>query len=388
MPARTYLDNAATSFPKPESVWDAVDAYNRNLGCAVGRGTSAEGAELQAIVGRCRKAVADLFGAEAPERIVFTFNGTDGLNLALHGLLRPGDHVVTTRMEHNSVIRPLRELERRSGVEITVVEADGTGFVNPDDVRAALRPQTKLLAVIHASNVTGTIQPVQEICEIAREAGVVSLVDAAQSAGHVPIDLKTLPADLLACPGHKGLLGPLGTGLLYIRPGLEDRLHSLRQGGTGSISESEFQPETLPDKYESGNHNAPGLVGLEAALAWLRERGLEETAAHERKLTAALLERLGEIPGVALYGPPSADNRVGVVSLTLPGIEPQELATILDGSFRIQTRAGLHCAPGAHACLGTLETGGTLRASVGPFTTEEDVETLLDALQAVAEGLT
>lgn len=379
-----YLDNAATSFPKPAAVWDAVDAYQRMSGVALGRGAYGQAVEVQGLVGRCRKRVAELLGAEGPERIVFTFNGTDSLNLALHGLLAAGDHVVSSVVEHNSVLRPLRALRERLGVEATLVDCDAAGRVDPADVRKALRPNTKLVALIHVSNVTGTVQPIADVGEIAQQAGALVLVDAAQSAGHRPIDLRQLPVDLLACPGHKGLLGPLGTGLLYLRPGVEERLHGLRQGGTGSRSEDDRQPAALPDKYEAGNHNVPGLVGLDAGLAWLHERGLEAVHAHERELTARLLDGLASIPNVTVHGPTDAGERGGVVSLSLAGWEPQILAGILDESFGIQTRAGLHCAPGIHRRLGTFDEGGTVRLSSGPFTTPDDIDAAVAALREVA----
>ena len=381
---RIYLDNAATSWPKPAAVYDAIDDYNRNLGVAVGRGAFQQAIDVQGIVDRCRKRAADLLGAESWDRIVFTFNGTDSLNLALQGLLAAGDHVVTSDVEHNSVLRPLQELNRRAGVEISVVAADRTGRIDPADVRAALRPNTKLVAMIHASNVTGTIQPIADVAELAREAGVLCRVDAAQSAGHLPIALKTMPVDLLACPGHKGLLGPLGTGLLYMRPGVEQQLQSIRQGGTGSNSEDDRQPEMLPDKYESGNHNAPGLCGLEAALAWIQERGVESIRAHEQELTSRLLEGLERIERLKLHGPCDAEKQVGVVSVTIPDFEPQVLASILDESFGIQTRAGLHCAPGIHRALGTFEGGGTVRISVGSFTTTSEIDAAVTGLAELA----
>ena len=386
-PPRIYLDNAATSWPKPAAVYTAVDDYNRNLGIAVGRGAFQQAVEVQGTVDRCRKRAADLLGAESWDRIVFTFNGTDSLNLALHGLLTAGDHVVTSDVEHNSVLRPLQELNRRTGVEISVVAADRTGRIDPANVRAALRPNTKLVAMIHASNVTGTIQPIADVAEIAREAGVLCLVDAAQSAGHLPIDLKDLPVDLLACPGHKGLLGPLGTGLLYVRPGVEQQLRSIRQGGTGSNSEDDRQPEMLPDKYESGNHNAPGLYGLEAALEWIQERGIESIRAHEQELTGHLLEGLARIERLKIHGPRDVEKQVGVVSVTIPDFEPQVLASILDESFGIQTRAGLHCAPGVHRALGTFEGGGTVRLSVGPSTTENEVDAAVTGLTELAAAV-
>ena len=384
---RIYLDNAATSFPKPPGVCDAADRYSRELGVAMGRGEYAQAIEVQGVVRRCRKLAAELIGAESPERVVFTFNGTDSLNLALHGLLGPGDHVVTSVMEHNSVLRPLRALQQRFGIAVTHVEADAAGRIDPANVRKALRPNTKLIALIHASNVTGTLQPIADFGEIARGARALFLVDAAQSAGHVPIDVRALPIDLLACPGHKGLLGPLGTGLLYIRPGVEERLHSVRQGGTGSKSEDDNQPDTLPDKYEPGNHNVPGLFGLEASLSWLDQRGIAAVRDHEQALTTRLIEALATVSGVRVYGPVAAGDRVGVVSITFRGFEPQDLAAILDENFGVQTRAGLHCAPGAHRAIGTFDGGGTLRLSTGPFTTEGDIDATVDALREIAANV-
>ena len=384
MPDRIYLDNAATSFPKPEAVYAAMDRYNRQLGAAVGRGAYRESIEVAQIVARCRKRAADLLGAEGPERILFTFNGTDSLNLALHGLLHAGDHVVTSVLEHNSVLRPLRELERTGRVAVSRVAADDRGLVDPAAIEGALRPGTRLIALQHASNVTGTIQPMEAVAELARRSGVLLLVDAAQTAGQLPIDLRSLPADLLACPGHKGLLGPLGTGLLYIRPGVESRLPSHRQGGTGTRSEDDHQPDTLPDKYESGNHNGPGLVGLEAGLAWLQERGVGAIRTHELALMQQLLDTLRPISGIRLFGPETAEGRGGVLSLTVDGYDAQDVAAILDDSFGIQVRAGLHCAAGAHAAIGTLNTGGTVRLSLGPFNTPAEIDAACMALQEVA----
>lgn len=380
---RIYLDNAATSFPKPPGVYDAVDDYNRRLGAAVGRSAYGEALEVQSTVDRCRKLAAEFLGAESRERIVFTYNGTDSLNLALYGLLRAGDHVVTSVVEHNSVLRPLRHLQGR-GVEVTYVEADDAGRISPDDVCQAVRRDTKLVAMIHASNVTGTIQPIDDIGQIARDAGALFLVDAAQSVGHLPIDVRNSPIDLLACPGHKGLLGPLGTGLLYVRPGVEEHLDSVRQGGTGSKSEDDHQPLSLPDKYESGNHNTPGLFGLEASLAFLKEQGLDSIHIHEQRLLKTLLEGLAKIDGVSVYGPNTAEGRVGVVSVAIDGYEPQVLAAILEENFGIQTRAGLHCAPGAHRAIGTFEAGGTVRLSTGPFSTQDQIEAAVAALGEVA----
>ena len=381
---RIYLDNAATSFPKPETVYSAMDDYSRRVGTAIGRGAYRATVEATATVQRCRKKIADLLGAEGPERIVFTFNGTDSLNLALHGLLRAGDHVVTSVLEHNSVARPLGELRRTLGIEATVVAADPSGIIDAAQIRRALRPQTKLIALIHASNVTGAIQPVADVGQIARAANVPFLIDAAQTAGHLPINLRELSADLVACAGHKGLLGPLGTGVLYLRPSIEQRLSSLRQGGTGTRSEEDVQPEGLPDKYESGNHNAPGLVGLEAGVSWLLEKGVESIHRHEQALVRQLLEGLSTSPGVRLFGPSSERDRVGVVSLAIEGFDPQDVGAILDQTFGVETRAGLHCAPGAHRAIGSFESGGTIRLSVGPFTTADDVAEAIEAVRAIA----
>jgi cysteine desulfurase/selenocysteine lyase len=381
---RIYLDNAATSFPKPESVYAAMDDYNRCNGAPIGRGAYRAAIEATAVVQRCRKKIADLLGAEGPERILFTCNCTDSLNLALHGLLQAGDHVITSIIDHNSVLRPVTELRRKLGIEVTHIGADSTGKVDPLEFKHALRPQTKLISLIHASNVTGTIQPVAEVGQIAREAGVLFLVDAAQTAGHLPIDLRNLPVDLLAGPGHKGLLGPLGTGFLYLRPGVESHLASFRQGGTGTRSEHDLQPESLPDKYESGNHNAPGLVGLEAAVSWLLSRGVNSVHDHAQALTRQLLGGLTGMPRLQLFGPASEQNRVAVVSLGIDGLPAQEVAAILDQSFGIETRAGLHCAPGAHRAVGSFDAGGTVRLSIGPFTTSDDIAAAIDAFRQIA----
>jgi cysteine desulfurase / selenocysteine lyase len=380
---RIYLDNAATSYPKPPGVTEAVTRALCDEGAAEGRSATRAALRVHEVVARCRQRAARLLGVERAERIIFTFNGTDSLNLALHGLLRPGDHVVTSAIEHNSVLRPLRAL-RDGGVEVTYVPGDGEGRIDPDDVKRSLRKNTRLVAIVHASNVTGTIQPIDRIGEIARGAGAFFLVDAAQSAGHTPIDIARLPVDLVAAPGHKGLLGPLGTGILYVGPAVEAHLESVRQGGTGSNSEDDQQPTRLPDKYECGNHNVPGLFGLETALAWIEEKSIAQLRKHEQALTAQLLDSLAEIRGLRIYGSRSLEDRVGVVSVTLEGLEPQELSTILDGSFGIETRAGLHCAPGMHRCLGTFDGGGTLRMSVGPFITEAEIEAAVAALRALA----
>ena len=382
MRPRIYLDNSATSWPKPEAVYRAVDDYQRRLGAPAGRSAYAEAVETERLIGSCRKRLAQLIGASDPSRIVFTSNGTDSLNLALHGLLRAGDHVVTSVCEHNSVLRPLQFLREHRGVTTTYVTCDGQGYVNPSDVQAALTPRTRLVALLHASNVTGAVQPVEEVGRIARAAGVFYLVDAAQTLGYERVDVGRIGCHLLAAPGHKGLLGPLGTGVLYVAPGVEADLLPLKQGGTGTRSEEDVQPSTLPDRYESGNLSALGIVGLEA--------GVSHVLAENRRvemglLTASLVGALQAIPGLRLYGPLTGSGRLGVVSFNLPGYDPQELAALLDANWSIQSRAGIHCAPRMHAALGT-SPAGTLRLSLGHFTTAADIDAAIAAIREVASA--
>ena len=382
--SRIYLDNAATSFPKPESVYAAVDEYQRRIGAAIGRGTSRESIEVQRIADKCRQSASLTLGAEGPDRIIFTFNGTDGLNLALFGLCRPGDHVITTEFEHNSVLRPLRWLKDHKGVDVTAVRPGPDGQLDPSDVRKQIRTTTRLIAVQHASNVTGVVQPVEAICELARQTGILTLVDAAQTAGHWPINLADLPADILVCPGHKGLLGPLGTGLVYVRPGLEQVLECYRLGGTGTQSEDDRQPDQMPDRYESGNHNAPGLAGLGEGLAFVRTRTVEAIRQTEAELTERLVSGLKTSPGVTVYGHQPNIPHVGVVAFNVDGFAPQEVASILDETFGVQSRAGLHCAPGVHRFLGTFDHGGTVRFSVGVFSTVDEVDRAIAGVRELA----
>jgi cysteine desulfurase/selenocysteine lyase len=385
MPPRHYLDNAATSFPKPEVVYAAIDDYNRRLGASAGRGAYSSAVEAADVVRRCRLNLARLFHAGDPDRFAFTLNGTDALNLALHGLLRPGDHVVSTIVEHNSILRPLRSLAER-GVTVTYVDCDERGRVAPDAVRSSLRPETKLVAVTHVSNVLGTIEPIADVAGIARAAGVLVLIDAAQAAGHLPIDLDQLPVDMLATSGHKGLLGPLGTGVLYVRDGLEDRLVPPRQGGTGTVSEDDRHPGTMPELFEAGNLNVAGIAGLAAATGWLLDRGVDEVRRHEQQLTARLLEGLRDIASVRLAGPESVEDRTGIVSLAVDGWDSQDLAAVLDVEFGVEARAGLHCAPRIHERLGSATTGGLLRLSVGAMTTTDDVDAVVAALRSVCSA--
>jgi cysteine desulfurase / selenocysteine lyase len=380
---RIYLDNAATSWPKPEDVYRALDHYLREVGGPNGRSGYREALEANRIVERARRSVADLVGASDPSHVIFGYSGTDVLNLAIRGIVRPGNHVVTTVCDHNSVLRPLRALREMADVDVTYVPCDGEGFVSPDDVQAAIRPNTRLVAVIHASNVTGAIQPVEEIGRLVRDTDAFFLVDAAQSLGHVPIDVRQLDVDLLAAPGHKGLLGPLGTGVLYIRPGVERELTPLRFGGTGTQSDEDRQPDDLPDKYEPGNHNLVGLAGLAAATKFLRDETIEAIHAHHTRLAARLVDGLRDIDGVTIHGPQTTAERTSVVSVTAEGYDPQELAAILESAQGIQSRAGLHCAPRMHESLGTTAAGGTVRLSPGYSTTLEEIDAVIATLQNV-----
>jgi len=382
-PSRIYLDNAATSWPKPAGVYDAVDRYQRENGAAYGRGAHDSATEVSRIVTRCRQRVAKLLGVNRPERVIFTLNATDSLNLAIHGLLQPGDHVVTTALEHNSVSRPLRFREQHFGLEVTRVEPNSDGIVTLDRVQAACRDNTRLIAMIHASNVTGVLQPVAEVGAWAVSQNIRFLVDAAQSAGVIPISFDEAPFSLLACAGHKGLLGPLGTGVLCLAEGLAEELLPVRQGGTGTESESDEQPASLPSRYESGNHNVPGLMGLDAGVGYLLERGIDAIRYHEQKLIIRLRAGLSEISGITIYGSDDPQQRVGVVSLVSEMYDPQSLSVLLSQEFGIETRSGLHCAPGVHNWLGTTQQGGTLRLSVGPFTTASEIEQSLQAFQTL-----
>jgi cysteine desulfurase family protein len=375
-----YFDNAATSWPKPPGVRAAMDEYFGEAGGNPGRSGHRMSIAAARIVECTREALGELLNAPDPSRIIFTHNATHALNLVLQGLLRPGDHVVTTSMEHNSVMRPLRYCEGL-GVEVTVVACSPEGRVDPEAVRRAIRQDTRLLVTPHASNVAGTLNPVADLVALAREAKIRYLVDAAQTAGAVPIDVQVLGVDLLAFTGHKGLLGPTGTGGLYIREGL--KLAPLMRGGTGSDSAYEIQPEFLPDAHESGTLNLAGIAGLGAAVRFLLDAGIEVVRAHEQKLVAQFLAGASQISGLTLYGPKDAALQCGLTSFNIDGAVPSEVGLILDQSFGIMARTGLHCAPSAHRTLRTFPSG-TVRFSFGWFNTPAEVERGLEALRQIA----
>lgn len=375
-----YLDNAATTFPKPESVYAKMDDCMRNYCANPGRSGHQMAMESARVVEETRDVIAKLFNIKNPMDVVYTFNATDSLNLAIKGFLKPGDHVVTTTMEHNSVLRPIMELEK-IGVEHTFVQADEEGRIDPKDVEAAIKDNTKLLAIIHASNVTGTLIDIEAIGEIAQKHGITYLVDASQSAGIYDIDVDKMHIDMLAMPGHKGLLGPQGTGVLYVNNKI--RLQSQREGGTGSKSEEIIQPDLYPDKYESGTHNTPGIVGLGAGVEFLLETGLDKIRQHEEELSQHMIDEILKIDGVKLYGPKSAKERAAVIAVNVGDLDSGEVTFRLDREFGIATRSGIHCAPLAHKSIGTLKQGA-VRFSLGYFTTMEEVDEAIKALKIIA----
>lgn len=379
-PRRIYLDNAATSFPKPPEVLAAMNRYMIEIGANAGRSTYAESLDADAIVWRCRRKLAKLLNAPRAESIVFTHNCTDALNIAIHGAVQPGksNHFVCSSMEHNSVVRPMQELVARGLATMTIVEGDPkTGYVEAGVIAAALREDTRLVAITHASNVNGVVMPIREIAARVHESSALFLVDAAQTAGHWPIDVLADGIDLLAAPGHKGLLGPLGTGLLYVRPGVEDRLTTLRQGGTGSQSSSLRHPTKMPDRFEAGSQNVLGLAGLLAAVEWIERKGIGAIQAHEQRLIQQFIEKVDQRHVV---GRPTGHEQVGVFSIVSDELDPAELSTVLEQQFGVLTRAGLHCAALAHKTLGTDKRGGTTRVSFGPFNTAEDLQDWVTAI--------
>lgn len=384
---RIYFDNAATSFPKPTAVYEAMDYYARHIGASAGRGAYREALESGRIIDQTRGRIAELLNAPEPNSIIMTFNCTDGLSLGVKGtVIRPGSHVITTRMEHNSVLRPLNALQQQMGIDITYISADSAGLVDPEDIRRAIREQTCLIALVHGSNVCGSVQDIGAVGEIAHEFAVPYLVDAAQTVGHFPIDVQDFHIDMLAFPGHKGLLGPLGTGGIYIRPGFEGQLRPIREGGTGTKSEEAFQPEFMPDRFESGSHNAIGIAGLKAGVEYLLERGVDNIRAHEQRLCRAFLDNTADVPGLKVYGPTELEQRVGVFSVAIEGYEPTELASLLEERFGLLTRPGLHCAPFAHQAIGSFDAGGTTRFSTGAFNTLDDIDIATEALMQLAKS--
>ncbi len=387
-----YFDNAATSWPKPPEVAEAMFHFLNEVGANPGRSGHRLAVESGRIVYNTREAVAEVFNAPDPLRVVFGHNVTEALNLALRGLLRAGDHVITSSMEHNSVMRPLRALERQ-GVEVTVVQCSPEGFLDPADVEAAVQPNTVMIALNHASNVVGTLLPVAEVGRIARQHDLLLLVDAAQVGGAYPLDVQADAIDLLGFTGHKSLYGPTGTGGLIVGERVDvARMEPLKRGGTGSHSEHEEQPDFLPDMYESGTLNAVGLAGLEASVRWVLERGVDAIRAHEVELARRLMSGLRDIPstgsgrrpGVTVYGGMDANRQAATVSFHVAGMEPSEVGLRLDEEYGIMCRVGLHCAPVAHKTIGTFPVG-TVRFGLGALNTLEEVDAAVAAVGQLAQ---
>jgi len=375
-----YLDNGATSYPKPDEVYTFMDSFYRSFGVNPGRSGYDLCMETGAMLDTTRKMLADFFNGHDPNRLCFSYNSTDALNLIIFGMLQQGDHAVTTTLEHNSVLRPLYHQNKFNGVEIDYVPFDANGFVDPDDIKQKIKSNTRLVIINHASNVIGTLQPVAAIGRICRELGVPFAIDASQSAGKVPIDIDKLNVDIVAFTGHKSLLGPTGIGGLYVREGIEIR-HT-RAGGTGVRSADRLHLDEYPYRLEYGTGNIMGIAGLHAALKWIEGQGVDHIHRDEMKLARMLRDGLGELAGVSLYCQEDLADHIAVVSFNIDGMEALDTGTLLDGEYNIACRTGLHCAPLVHEQLGTAKIGGSVRMGIGPFNTEVHIRA---AIEAVAE---
>ena len=380
----TYLDNAATSFPKPEQVYTALDYFARHTLANPGRAGHKMALAAEHALDDARHRLNRFFNGRNPERFVFTLNGTDALNMAFKGVLNDGDHVITTDLEHNSVSRPLVAMAEAKRITLTRIPADAGGTIDPAAIDAAITPKTKLIALTHASNVLGTVQPVAAVGRIAREGDLLFIVDAAQTAGVIPIDVQAMCIDLLAFPGHKSLLGPTGTGALYV--GTRATLRPWREGGTGGDSSTPTQPTEFPYFLEGGTPNVLGVAGMVAGLDYVEERGIDAILKHELELCDRLRMALAEMPGFEVFGHGDATRRVGTVSFRCDMLPAPELGGILDQAFDIAVRPGLHCAPYIHKALGSYPDG-LVRVSPGPFTSEADIEKLIEALKEVTGGM-
>lgn len=378
-----YMDNAATSWPKPDSVLEEIDRFYRQVGANPGRSGHRLSVEAERIRMETREALSSLLGNTDPLSVVFTANVTAAVSLVLLGYLRPGDRVVTTSMEHNSVLRPLRYLEKNRDIRLTMVEAGDDGSIDPEDFGKAITGDERLAVVTHASNVCGTILPIHELGKVTSECGIPLMVDAAQTAGCCPLDMEADAVDILAFTGHKGLLGPTGTGGLIFGPGFDtEAVTPLAFGGTGSRSEKEEQPDFMPDRFESGTANIGGIAGLGAGVRWISERGVDVIREHEVLMTRRLLDGLKGIRGVKIFGPADERRQTATVSFVVEGMSVSEVGMRLSDEYEIMSRVGLHCAPRAHRTLGTFPEG-TVRFSMGPFTTDEDIDTAVEAVARI-----
>lgn len=376
-----YFDNAATSYPKPECVPEQMVHYMKDVGASPGRGTYVSALEGDKLLYETRKAICDLLHIPRPSNVVFTANSTEAINLAVKGILKQGDHVVTTNIEHNAVWRPLKKMEQAHGVYIHTITVSADGSLNLDEAGRILSQGCRLAVFIHGSNVLGNILPVKELTELAHQNGTLVLLDASQTAGIIPMDIAEIGADFVAFTGHKGLMGPTGTGGLYIKDGCV--LDTLKEGGTGSMSISPYPPEDPPDRYEAGTVNIIGLAGLHAAIKYISDIGVDKIFKHEQHLIIRLMDLLQDTDRITLYGPGMYEDRLGLLSLNIEGITPYDVAKILDSKYGMMARAGLHCSPQAHQAIGTIQTG-TLRISTGWFNTEVEIDKLAEALHTIA----
>ena len=376
---KVYLDNAATSSRKPESVKKAILNYYENIGASPGRGGYNDSIKAGRIILEARSKLADFFNVPKPEQIVFTHNVTYALNMGLKGVLKHNDHVITTTMEHNSVLRPLKGLEQKGIIEVDYIQCADDGTLDPKKVQKYIKNNTKLIVITYASNVTGTLMPVQEIADIAEKNGVYFFLDTAQAAGAYEIDFQKLKTDFLAFTGHKGLMGPPGTGGFAVSQRLSNNMDSLIEGGTGSISDQEYQPDFLPDKFESGTLNTPGIAGLKAGVEFIETKGLDNIRQHELKLAEMFIDGLKQIDDINIYGPGDIEKQAPTISITHEHHDLGQLSYILDDKYGIMTRSGLHCAPFAHKTIGSFPEG-TLRFSIGYFNTEDEITYTLDKL--------
>ena len=379
-----YLDNAATSWPKPPQIKEAMIQFMEEIGANPGRSGHLRSIEAARILYETREALSILFNIEDPSRVIFTPNATESINLALKGLLKPGDHVLTSSMEHNSVMRPLRDLERK-GIELSVIPCSREGTLNPQEVEKKIQSNTRMIILNHASNVIGTLLPIREVGQIARKYNLLFLVDSAQTAGAYPIDLEKDHVDLFAFTGHKSLYGPQGTGGLILGKRVQEKeMIPLKQGGTGSRSEFEEQPDFLPDRFESGTLNGVGIAGLLAGIQFVHEKGVEQIRQHEMSLIKRLMEGLREIPQVKLYGPEDGNSQIATLSFSIVDRSPSDVALRLEREFGILCRSGLHCAPAAHRTIGTFPEG-TIRFGLSFFNTKEEIEAVIQAVSAISK---
>jgi cysteine desulfurase family protein len=378
-----YLDNGATSFPKPNEVYESMDRFYRNFGVNPGRSGYDLCLEAGAVVEETRRRLTRFFNGKDPNRLCFSYNSTDALNLIIFGLLQKGDHAITTTLEHNSVLRPLYHLSKDSGVEVDYIPFDSRGFVDPGDFPKKFKPNTRLVVINHASNVIGTVQPVAEVGRLCRQRGIPLAIDASQTAGKVPIDIEAMNVDIVAFTGHKSLLGPTGIGGLYVREGVEIR-HT-RAGGTGVRSAQRTHLDEYPYRLEYGTPNTVGIAGLQAGLKWIETRGLHSINDHEMRLTARLRDGLRSVDGVDLYVQEDLTDHISVFVFNVTGLVASDTATMLDVDHNIACRSGLHCAPLVHEGLGTDKIDGAVRFGVGPFNTDEDAETAIEAVREIAE---